>query len=113
MVDGCLEWQRIGLVVPTIVTDATAEYLADQDAMAQWIDEWIDRNPRAFTLTADLVKNWKIWCEQRNNPVGTERAFSDELADKGFENNRKKYGRGFNGIRLRISNEPQRDQDER
>ncbi|MGB8487674.1 MAG: hypothetical protein WCD67_15530, partial [Xanthobacteraceae bacterium] len=27
-----------------------------------------------FTLTADLFKNWKIWCEQRNNPVGTERA---------------------------------------
>jgi putative DNA primase/helicase len=110
MVGGCLEWQRIGLVVPTIVTDATAEYLADQDAMAQWIDEWIDRNKRAFTVTTDLFKSWKIWCEQRNNPVGTERAFSDELADKGFERSRKLYGRGFNGIRLRISNEPQHDE---
>jgi putative DNA primase/helicase len=112
MIDGCLEWQRYGLVVPTVVRDATDEYLAGQDMMAQWIDEWIDRQEeRAFTLTADLFKNWKVWCEQRNNFIGTERAFSDDLADRGFENARKEYGRGFKGLVLRTSNEPrQRDE---
>ena len=31
MIDGCLEWQRIGLAPPAIVTDATAAYFDDQD----------------------------------------------------------------------------------
>ena len=31
MIDGCLEWQRIGLAPPKIVTEATEEYFADQD----------------------------------------------------------------------------------
>jgi putative DNA primase/helicase len=112
MVEGCLEWQRNGLMVPAIVRDATAEYLADQDATAQWIDEWIERDLRAFALTGDLFKSWKSWCEQRNNYIGTETAFSDELADRGFERDRKKYGRGFKGIWLRSSNEQQRTDSE-
>ena len=42
MLDGCLEWRRVGLVVPTIVRDATDEYLADQDTLAQWIEDCLD-----------------------------------------------------------------------
>jgi putative DNA primase/helicase len=33
MVNGCLQWRRVGLVVPTVVRDATEQYLADQDVM--------------------------------------------------------------------------------
>ena len=106
MVDGSLEWKRHGLVVPAIVRDATDAYLADQDTLAQWLDEWIERDARAFTLTTELFKNWKAWCEQRNHFIGTETAFSDDLADRGFERARKEYGRGFKGLMLRASNVP-------
>ena len=30
-IDGCLEWQRIGLAPPKIVTEATQAYFSDQD----------------------------------------------------------------------------------
>jgi putative DNA primase/helicase len=106
MVDGCLEWKRIGLKVPAIVLNATDEYLADQDTIAQWIDEWTERDPNSFTPTTELFKAWKLWCEERNHYVGTERSFSDDLADRGFERDRRRYGRGFKGIALRASNEP-------
>src|SRR4029450_11173183 len=40
MIDGCLEWQRIGsLAAPKIVTEATNAYLESEDAVRAWIEE--------------------------------------------------------------------------
>ena len=101
MIEGCLEWRRDGLMVPAVVREATAEYLADNDVMAQWLEESIDRSPDAFTQTQDLFGSWKYWCESRNYRSGTQRAFSDSLSDRGYERDRKEFARGFNGIVLR------------
>jgi putative DNA primase/helicase len=106
MVDGCLEWRRVGLRVPDVVRRATDDYLADQDTFAQWADEWLTADPRAFTLTRTLFKSWKQWCEERNLTPGTETAFADSLKDRGYEHHRKTSGRGFNGIALKSMNEP-------
>jgi putative DNA primase/helicase len=107
MVDGCLEWQRVGLVVPTIIREATEEYLAEQDTLAQWVDESIERVPDAFVLTRVLFKSWKLFCEERNLAAGTETAFSDGLAERGYIRHRMTYGRGFKGITLRTNAQPE------
>jgi P4 family phage/plasmid primase-like protien len=102
MVDGCLEWQRDGLNVPGCVREASDAYFADQDTLQQWIDDWIDaRDPRAFTPTRQLFGSWKGWAEQRNMQAGTERAFAQSLAEKGYHPHRTPSARGFNGIRLK------------
>ena len=74
--------------------------------MGLWLEEWTDRDVNAFTTTAELFKIWKWWCEKGNHYVGTERSFSDELADHGFERHRRDYGRGFKGISLRPNDAP-------
>jgi len=66
------------------------------------VDDWLDASdPNAFTPTRQLFGNWKVWAEQRNTKVGTERAFAQGLADKGYQQSRTEYSRGFNGIRLK------------
>jgi putative DNA primase/helicase len=108
MIDGCLEWRQHGLVVPTIVRDATDQYFADQDTIEQWVEEWVNIDPKVdFIATRDLYKCWKHWCEDRNQPPGTEQAFSDSLADRGHARHRKAKARGFKGIALKASNEPE------
>jgi putative DNA primase/helicase len=106
MLDGSLEWHQNGLMVPEIVRNATDSYFDDQDTMAQWIDDWIVGDTNAFTSIADLFKSWKLWCERTNNYVGTERAFSEDLVDHGFERERTKYSRSFKGIALRAHDGP-------
>ena len=32
-IEGCLEWQRIGLIPPSAVTKATENYLTEEDAV--------------------------------------------------------------------------------
>jgi putative DNA primase/helicase len=108
MVDGCLEWRKRGLVVPTIVRDATDQYFADQDTIEQWIEEWIEIDPRVeFTATRDLYKCWKGWCEERNLPPGTEQALSDSLADRGHVRYRKTKARGFKGLAIKVATAPE------
>ena len=107
MLDGCLEWQRFGLVVPTIVRDATDAYLSEQDNLAQWADDVVS-SPGNFTLTDVLFASWKRYCENANiKSPGTKQAFSDALADQlGYERERRNYGRGFKDITLKDLEQP-------
>jgi phage/plasmid-associated DNA primase len=93
MVDGCLEWQRIGLAPPKIVLDATEDYFAEQDTLQQWIDDCTDDGGEfALTRTADLFASWKTWCDARNLKPGSEQGFSSALHDKGFQKKRNAAG---------------------
>jgi putative DNA primase/helicase len=106
MIDGCLEWQRGGLQVPQVVRTATEEYLTDQDAMGEWLEGYIISEHDVFTLTAKLFGSWKDWCGKRRLEAGTETAFADSLKDRGYAKDRRKYGRGFKGIKLRTKADP-------
>jgi putative DNA primase/helicase len=108
MVDGCLQCQCDGLMVPDKVRVATDEYLADQDVIAQWLDECTeaDAGPFAFETSRALFKSWKGWCEDRNFAPGTQTSFADSLKDRGYAHKRTSSARGFNGIRLKFDFEP-------
>jgi putative DNA primase/helicase len=95
--NGCLEWQRVGLAPPTIVQDATAAYFADQDVLQQWLDECThDGGPFAFTRSSALFASWKSWCDERNCKSGSSQALSETLVDRGYEKARDNAGqRGF------------------
>ena len=115
MVDGCLEWQRVGLKVPDSVRKATDEYLADQDTVGQWIDEATEPDVNNFERTRALFGSWKAWCEPRNLFVGTETAFADVLKDRGYRKADTRNWRGFTGLRLKVDaeGEPSEPWDER
>src|SRR5262249_11639365 len=64
MIDGCLEWQRIGLAPPKVVTEATDAYLESEDAVLAWIDECCESKPGAFEPRVKLWGSWAAWAEQ-------------------------------------------------
>jgi putative DNA primase/helicase len=102
-INGCLEWQRIGLAPPAVVTDATTAYFDDQDTIKQWLEDCTtDGGPFAFTLTKQLFASWRQWCEERHLVAGSLEALSSTLQDRGFTKKRDASGRrGF--ARLAIS----------
>jgi putative DNA primase/helicase len=101
--DGCLEWQRIGLAPPKIVTDATDAYFEDQDTTKQWLEDCTqDAGPFAFTPNRQLFASWKTWCDERGLKPGSERTLSDALCDRGFIRKRVQGVRGFKSIILQI-----------
>jgi putative DNA primase/helicase len=99
-IEGCLEWQRIGLAPPSVVRDATDAYFADQDTLGQWLDECTkDGGKFAFTPTADLFASWKVWCEANNLKPGSQQALSEALSARGYTKKRDSTDRrGFTNL---------------
>jgi putative DNA primase/helicase len=104
LVDGCLQWQRDGLAPPKAVTDATAQYLAAEDAIAAWIEDCADIDYAAWHKDTELFESWAGWTQRNGEYAGKRRAFLDRLDSRpGIESKRKGQGRGFVGLRLRIT----------
>ncbi len=97
-VEGCAQWQRQGLNPPAAVLDATAEYLSAEDRIAQWIEEQCNVG-RSYSATAgELYRSWKAWCESTGEKPTSQKRFSQNLEDRGFERARTSGSRTFNGI---------------
>jgi putative DNA primase/helicase len=98
--NGCLEWQKIGLAPPATVTAATDAYIAEEDSFRQWIDECCVTGPQHFGKGAQLWASWNRWAERSNERPGTRKGFAQALADRGFEAAKEKEVRGYKGIAL-------------
>jgi putative DNA primase/helicase len=102
MIEGCLKWQAQGLNPPQVVLDATAAYLAAEDAIAAWIEERCELNANAWETSAKLYASWKSWAELNGEFAGNRKQFAEKLETRGIEPRKlpKKGGRGYQGIGL-------------
>jgi putative DNA primase/helicase len=95
-IDGCLEWQRIGLAPPKIVTDATAEYFAAEDGFGQWLEDECE-------AVGALFESWTAYSTKGGNVAGSAKNFAEMLANRGmtFVRKGKDRTRSYEGIRLK------------
>lgn len=101
-VEGCLAWQREGLLPPDCVVSATEEYFEAEDALGQWMDESCDLTPEAKVASSDLYANWREWAERAGEYVGSIKRFSELLVTRNFAPTRLHGGkRGFKGLAIR------------
>ncbi|MBX5221430.1 hypothetical protein HJC04_14045 [Rhizobium sp. NLR8a] len=99
-IEGCLEWQRIGLSPPRAVTEATAHYLDAEDALSAWIEDCCQRDPQAFEGTIPLYASWKNWAERSGETAGSQKRFKQALEARGFKSDRINKMRGIHGLSL-------------
>jgi P4 family phage/plasmid primase-like protien len=102
MIDGCLDWQRNGLVRPKIVTEATASYFEDQDVLQHWIDECCQVGATNYDTRAALYESWEKWAKANGEQPGSAKAFTQKMVRAGFRPVDHTPGnhvkRGFAGI---------------
>jgi putative DNA primase/helicase len=101
IIQGCLDWQQRGLVVPTAVQDATAAYLEGEDALAAWIDECCERDLNAWESSTALFGSWKIWADRAGEYVGSQKRFVQALEAQGLASERHARARGYRGLHIR------------
>lgn len=107
-IEGCQEWQRIGLAPPAAVLDATRGYLESEDDLGGWIEERLEIDPdRAaagewFVATAALVEDANAWRAEQGLPFGRgfePRDIAAALEMRGAR--RSDGGQRMNGTRVR------------
>jgi putative DNA primase/helicase len=99
-VQGCLEWQRIGLAAPDAVKVATEEYLSANDVFQQWVEECCKVQRGLSATPSALHKSYKAWAEDRDEYVMAQTKFSQLLDSRGFHQLKSNGTRRVMGITL-------------
>jgi len=105
-VQGCLEWQRVGLAAPPAVLDATEEYLDDEDALGRFLEERCETGDLlAMAEVQALFASWRDWCASTNEYAGSTKRFSQNMETRGFRRDLHPSTRRacFRGVRLVVA----------
>jgi putative DNA primase/helicase len=98
---GCLEWQKIGLNPPPAVRDASEAYFTEEDLISTWIAECCAVDGIYSQTSAKLYRSWKCWAENAGERPGSNKAFSKTLSERGFTHKHERGGATFYGIALK------------
>lgn len=106
VVQGAINYQAHGLVIPERVKDASDEYRSDMDVLREWIDERCELGDDYKTNATDLFQSWRAWSEPRGSFrwVANQTAFGRKMEARGFVKLRNKEGirgSGYVGIRVK------------
>ena len=108
IVEGAMEYQKIGLAPPSSVLEATNEYFEDEDVFQQWIKDKCDVGTDLWCSPSALFNSWKAYAQEANFPAGTQKPFKQKLENAGFHQGKSsaKGGRFHEGIRVKIEEVP-------
>jgi len=99
-VQGCLEWQRVGLSAPAAIRNATQEYRQAEDTFSIWIDECCSVSPELTGNATALLDSFIDFSRLR---FTTATKFGRMLSEHGFMK-RKSNGKTFwEGLSLQLS----------
>jgi putative DNA primase/helicase len=98
MIEGCLAWQRNGLIRPQVVVEATDEYFEQQDSIRQWIEECCKIGNTLTDTSTNLFRSWSTWANSNGEKPGSAKWFTQAMRRLGFRQYRQNRARGFFGI---------------
>jgi putative DNA primase/helicase len=103
MVEGCLEWQRQGgLLPPEVVVSATESYFEESDPLGAWLQECTEEAAEEWTDAQVLFESWKEWANQHEEYVGRQSRFVQALLQRKYPRRKEPLTRRaqFQGIRV-------------
>jgi putative DNA primase/helicase len=103
MIEGCLQYQKSGLRPPSIVLEATNEYLDAEDSIAVWIADCCVTATGLHSTAAALYASWENHERGCGDRPGTKKHFSQRLVARGFRPKRQggTGAAGFEGIAVK------------
>jgi putative DNA primase/helicase len=100
-IDGCQQWQQIGLQPPSSVRDATDDYLSSEDAILCWLQSEAVFEANARSTTEELFASWKEYATRTNEDIGSQKDFVKALRGKQLELEHTREGNRWSKIRIR------------
>lgn len=104
-VQGCLEWQRLGLAdVPAVVASQTAEYRQEQDVIGQWLSECTKADRAAEADTGEAYSSYRNWALDNGLKPASNVSLGRRLSERGFFARKSSSRRFWVGMALNASN---------
>ncbi len=102
-VRGCLEWQQRGLEPPASILEATDDYRAESDRLADFLSQRCVLGHEFSSLAGPLFKDYLRWGNEqglRERDLLTNTAFGRSMGDR-FNKRPTREGRLYKGVGLR------------
>lgn len=100
-VNGCLSWQKEGLIVPEEVRSATEEYRCENDVFLEFLEEHCEPDKTSEVSNKQLYGVYWHWCSENKEHPLSRRAFGLRLRERGFEQRKSNGNRIWIGLRLK------------
>ena len=84
LMEGCLQWQKIGLKPPEKVTLATAEYREEMDVLADYMEERCVIGKTQRVIKKQLYLDYVEWCEDMRQRPQNYSLFNRQLSERDF-----------------------------
>jgi len=105
MIEGCLDWQKNGLVRPACVVKATEEYFSDQEVFPRWLEEECIAHPGPGATISEassvLYRSWAEFARSLGGKPGAQADFKEAMLRAGFTYRQRNKAREFVGIQLK------------
>ncbi|MDV4177307.1 phage/plasmid primase, P4 family [Rhizobium brockwellii] len=99
--NGCVEWQSVGLQAPDAVLRATAEYIDSEDVVGQWLEDVSTLDSMAVASNSEIFGSWTFWASSNGHEVGNMRRLGKQLRKRGLMESRSGATRGWKGRSFR------------
>lgn len=101
-VEGCIKWQKEGIVEPQCVLEATKEYKQEMDLLAGFLDSCviIDYDCKDKIPSSELFKVYSRWAKENNEYEMSSKKFFREISKKLPDKGRDSRGVFYTSIRL-------------
>lgn len=115
MVEGCLDWQKNGLVRPQSVKEATTRYFDEQDLFGHWLEEDCDIDHEGkyewLSSSSGMFEKWVAYAKAAGESPGNTKTFASSMRCHGLRSEHKKTGTVWHSVQLKPSYRQARDGD--
>lgn len=101
-VQGCLEWQRIGLNEPPLVLKSTNDFRQECDLVEQFLSDECEKGPNHEAPVRMFYQNFRSWAVENGHIPGSSTTFGRLMEAKGYSKVKKMYGWVWPGVRLNL-----------
>lgn len=98
-VEGCLLWQKEGLIMPKAVLEQVREYRREMDVVSAFIEDRCELGEGYYVRSSELYAAYFAWCDDNNEYKMSNTKFSTEVS-KRFNKITKRDGKFFFGLKL-------------
>jgi putative DNA primase/helicase len=105
-VEGCREWQRVGLGAPQEVRQAVEAYRDDMDRLGDFLADACEVSAEYEAAATPLHKVYEAWCQLNGEKAMNQTKFGRKLEGRGFASGREKTGacrKTRKGLRIKAS----------
>jgi putative DNA primase/helicase len=98
MIEGCLEWQRIGLAVPDSIRNATRQYRNEQNVLGHFIEDCCVVKEGLTVGKSSIYETYKDWATKMGEFVMTNTQFNEQfelLFESGKSSTRGRHWKGL------------------